>query len=180
MAHTSARLRFPVSTVGYWSTRYDYRYDSSVVEKLVPTVREQGFLTKSQLLAIVDWKAPRSRRHAQRASDALVVEATREGFSSQCEELRIGIPALIPGMGYPVGSVLLHFFHSDPYPIIDYRALWSLGLDQNSAYYTFDRWWAYVEACRGLSQEAGVDMRVLDRALWQYSKENQPVRGTEL
>lgn len=61
----------------------------------------------------------------------------------------------------------------NPYPIIDYRALWSLGLEQKGAYYTFDDWWTYVESCRDLSEQAGVDMRTFDRALWQYSKESQ-------
>lgn len=73
-----------------------------------------------------------------------------------------------------MASVLLHFFHTDPYPIIDYRALWSLSLEQTYSYYTFGAWWRYVEACRRFSREAGVDMRTLDRALWQFSNENQP------
>ena len=72
-----------------------------------------------------------------------------------------------------MASVLLHFFHPDPYPIIDYRALWSLTLDQKSGYYAFEDWWIYVDACRSLSNEAGVNMRTFDRALWQFSKENQ-------
>lgn len=169
-----AQLRFPLSEVRLWSERYDYRYDSEVVEQLVPAVHEQGFLSRQQLLVVVDWKAPRSRRHARKASEAIVEEGTRIALNCDSEELRIGVPSLIPGVGYPMASVLLHFFHTDPYPIIDYRALWSLGLQQNGAYYTFDDWWSYVTACRTLSKQAGVEMRTFDRALWQFSKENQP------
>jgi hypothetical protein len=40
-------------------------------------------------------------------------------------------------------------------------------------YYDFDLWWCYVCTCREIAAQAGVDMRTLDRALWQYSKENQ-------
>ena len=59
------------------------------------------------------------------------------------------------------------------YPIIDYRALWSLGVTDPPPY-TFDFWWAYTEHCRALAKKYRASMRVLDRALWQYSKENQP------
>jgi hypothetical protein len=38
---------------------------------------------------------------------------------------------------------------------------------------TFKFWWAYVQACRALALECGVAMRDLDRALWEYSNQNQ-------
>jgi len=167
-------LRFPLSEVRYWAERYSYAYDRALIDELVPEVRTQGFLTRLQLLTVVNWKAPRSRRHAEKAPEHMVIEATRIALSTTgCEELRIGVPSLIPGVGYPMASVLLHFFHADPYPIIDFRALWSLGIDRAPLYYTFRDRWAYVDACRRLSREASVDMRIFDRALWQYSKENQ-------
>jgi hypothetical protein len=72
-----------------------------------------------------------------------------------------------------MASVILHWGCHEPYPILDYRALWSLGIDSPPAY-NFNFWWAYTQQCRGLAAQAGVSMRTLDRALWQYSKENQP------
>jgi hypothetical protein len=69
---------------------------------------------------------------------------------------------------------MLHFAHRDLYPILDFRALWSLGHEKPPAFYTFDFWWEYVQSCRARAKECGVSMRVLDRALWQFSKENQP------
>ena len=38
--------------------------------------------------------------------------------------------------------------------------------------YDFRFWWEYVEICREISRQSQVGMRTLDRALWQYSKEN--------
>ena len=49
----------------------------------------------------------------------------------------------------------------------------SLGVDAKDVTYNFDLWWAYTSFCRKLAQEAGVSMRELDRALWQYSKVKQ-------
>lgn len=77
------------------------------------------------------------------------------------------------GAQLPTASVLLHLARPDLYPIIDFRALWSLSINMPPASYGFAFWWAYVQACRELARSAGVTMRRLDRALWQYSKEHQ-------
>jgi hypothetical protein len=58
------------------------------------------------------------------------------------------------------------------YPILDVRALWSLGFSRPPAY-TFGFWSEYVAFTRSEARRLGVSMRELDRALWQYSKERQ-------
>lgn len=74
---------------------------------------------------------------------------------------------------YPIPtSVILHLYYREQYPILDFRALWSLSVDVPGTY-KFSFWWSYVEYCRGLAERTGFDMRTLDRALWQYSRENQ-------
>jgi len=55
---------------------------------------------------------------------------------------------------------------------LDFRALWSLGLSEPKQY-DFQFWWTYAQFCRKLAVESNVTMRILDRALWQFSKENQ-------
>lgn len=69
-------------------------------------------------------------------------------------------------------ELILHFFHHAPYPIIDFRALWSVSLEE-PAQYSFGFWWPYVEYCREVAEPSGHSTRKLDQALWQYSKENQ-------
>jgi len=71
-----------------------------------------------------------------------------------------------------VASVILHFKFPDRYPILDFRALWSLDKEQPK-YYTFDFWWDYVQEIRKLSEYLKIDIRTIDKALWYYSKENQ-------
>lgn len=75
-------------------------------------------------------------------------------------------------MNWPTASVLLHFGARDPYPILDFRALWSLGVKAPTSY-DFELWWEYTCCCRKLARKSGVSMRILDRALWQFSKSNQ-------
>jgi len=58
------------------------------------------------------------------------------------------------------------------YPILDYRALWSLGYKKQPTY-TFPFWAAYCELTSALAKESAVTMRTLDGALRQYSKDKQ-------
>jgi hypothetical protein len=71
---------------------------------------------------------------------------------------------VLEGVQYPVASVILHFCHRDSYPILDYRALWSLGIEA-PACYTFDFRWACVTTCRELAEATGLSRRALDRGL---------------
>jgi len=101
-----------------------------------------------------------------------VKEITEFVFKATTERARIEILTILDGVRWPTASVILHFFHRAPYPIMDFRALWSVSL-LVPAQYSFAFWWTYVQFCRDLSTRTGLDMRTLDRALWQYSKENQ-------
>jgi hypothetical protein len=79
---------------------------------------------------------------------------------------------LLDGVDLPTASVILHFAHTDPYPILDYRALWAIGAGVKPPY-TFKIWKPYVTFTRATAQRLNVSMRELDRALWQFSKERQ-------
>jgi hypothetical protein len=91
---------------------------------------------------------------------------------AKTEAVRIGVLTVLTGVGWPVASVILHLCHDDCYPILDFRAIWSVKAAQPSSY-TLAFWLAYTQHCRALAEECKVDMRTLDRALWQYSKERQ-------
>lgn len=86
--------------------------------------------------------------------------------------MRIEVLTLLCGVGWPMASVILHFGYENQYPILDFRALWSLGVDAPNSY-TFQIWEPYTHFTRELADKAGVSMRELDRALSQYSKEKQ-------
>jgi len=143
--------------------------DDGGLESLVPAVKARGHLTRPELLAVCRWKSPRALPLAERNEDLHVREATTWALGAETERLRIEALLLLQGVSWPTASVILHFFHSDPYPVLDIRALWSLGF-KVPASYTFDLWWKYVEACRELSTSLSIPMRTVDRALWQYSR----------
>jgi len=109
-------------------------------------------------------------------SDEFVKEITGFALSAKDERARIETLTTLSGVAWPTASVILHFFHRDDYPILDYRALWSVGYDA-APIYSFEFWWKYVDYTRKLAERSGLDIRTVDRALWQYSREKQ--RGSD-
>ena len=172
---TEFRLRFPVTEVMFWAARYSYA-DDAEVEAIGRAARERGWYTRDEFLTVTRWKTQRSRSRCEGNDEASVEATTRLALSTPDERIRIEAFTRLHGVAYPTASVLLHFARPDAYPIIDFRALWSLGWASPPTSYTFAFWWAYTLACRSLEKEAGVRMRTFDRALWQFSKERQPAR----
>jgi thermostable 8-oxoguanine DNA glycosylase len=134
--------------------------------------REAGYFAFNDFLRACKWKSPRNQPRYSKNSPELVAEITRIALACPSETLRPEVLQRLHGVGFPVASFLLHIAHSSPYPILDKRALWSWGFDKPPTY-NFQFWWDYVQQCRKLAQSLKVDMRTLDRALWQYSKEHQ-------
>jgi hypothetical protein len=173
IARRAFRLRFPISKIEYWAKHYDYEANDDE-KKIVPiarAVKRRGYLTKKEFLIVCRWKTPRSRPRCRKNSPDFIRDVTKCALSTSVERLRIEVLTRLDGVGWPTASVILHFFHSAPYPIMDFRALWSLNEVPKG--YGFNFWQEYTSYCRGLSKRAGVSMRTLDRALWQFSKENQ-------
>jgi hypothetical protein len=166
------QLRFPNNQIHYWAGRYDYPKEDLIEFEVAPRIRTRGYCTKDDLWALCDWKSPRIKPRCAANEAAFVEAVTRTALSTPNEHLREIVLTLLSGVGWPMASVILHFGHTRPYPILDFRALWSLGIDPPPIY-SFEFWWEYTRFCRELAHESNVSMRVLDRALWQYSYENQ-------
>ena len=165
-------LKFKEHEINSIARRYQYPISETELIDLKAEIVQRGHLTKDELATVAYWKSPRSSGYAKKNSEDYVTEVTRFCFATDCERARIESLTLLDGVSWPTASVILHLFHSDPYPILDFRAIWSVSLEVPSQY-RFTFWWPYVEFCRDLAAAANVDMRTLDRALWQYSKEYQ-------
>ena len=167
------RLRFRTSKIRTWSDRYSYQNSEAKIEnKIAPAVKGRGWLRKPEFLEICRWKTPRTQKLCATNSADFIKIATETAFASKHERLRIEVLTLLDGVSWPTASVFLHFCHSDCYPILDYRALWSCGAEVPTKY-TFAFWNDYTLYCRETARKADVGMRTLDRAMWQFSKENQ-------
>lgn len=164
-------LRFPKQDIEQWANCYDYG-DITALE-IGKRVQSRGYFIKSEFIDIAEWKSPRRTALCKQNKDSFVEEVTRIALNTSEERLRIEVLTLLDGVGWPTASVILHFGHSEAYPILDFRALWSLSINTSEVQYNFELWQAYTNFCRDLATDAAVSIRTLDQALWQYSKVHQ-------
>ena len=80
------------------------------------------------------WKTVRSRPKVAANSEAAVVDATGRALAAGDESTRIAALLELEGVGVPTASTLLYFAFPDDYPILDVRALESLGVKPRSQY----------------------------------------------
>jgi hypothetical protein len=178
LAEPRFALRLSPGAIEDWATRYQVPpAEQHLIEVVGPAIRQRGYCEKAELMLLGDWKSPRSRPRREENSEEFVREVTRTALATSNEQLRIEVLTLLRGVSRPTASVLLHISITDTetYPIVDVRAIWAFGIDKPPPVYDFPFWQSYVRACREVAKQIGLpSLRTLDRALWQYAKENQP------
>lgn len=166
------KLRFLEAEIGHWASRYSYKGELAFEDETVPVVRARGYFTRDEFIELCKWKTPRTQPLVRKNAADVIEAVTRAALESRHEHVKIGVLRSLNGVSWPTASVVLHFCDQQPYPILDFRALWSLGY-ATPPRYTLDFWLAYTEFTRGLARRTGHSMRLIDRALWQYSNERQ-------
>jgi hypothetical protein len=169
-------LRFPKNEIAEWALLYGKVMDDDVPTAIGRVARTRGYLDRHEFLEIARWKSPRTQPRCAENDGEYVEAITRIALATSHEQVAIEVLTLLRGVSWPTASVVLHFCSGKPYPIIDYRALWSLSVSAQPKY-DFGLWSAYVKATRALASRCSVDMRTLDRALWAFSKARQPTNG---
>lgn len=130
----------------------------------------RGWFTRDELIVVCKWKTDRSKGLVARNTEGDVKLVTGEALAAADEAARMAKMKGLWGVGVPTASVLLFSAFPSAYPIIDERALESLGQAKPS-YYSVDLWVAYLDVCRKLAAELDVPIRTFDKALWQASVE---------
>lgn len=171
------RLRFPLEDVPEWAQRYapsaaDWEREVRITDEIAPAVRNRGYYTRDEFLVVCRWKSSRPQRWQKTNDERLVRRITRLALAATDDATVVGTMRLLKGVELPTASALLHFVRED-YPILDFRALWSLSIDQPT-YYSYTFWRAYRRYISLIARSAGLPIRTLDRALWQYAKEGMP------
>ncbi len=151
------------------ASRYEYPGEPEVIAD-GRRARERGYYSYDAFVRLYRWKTRgRPMRHLARTGAAELEVATRTALDSRTpDRRRAAVLVALDGIEYPVASCVLHFAHADPYPILDRRAIESLGYKTQRTIYSETFWQDYVVACRDLAREHSVSMRVLDRALWTW------------
>jgi len=148
-----------------------YRYDDEDTKALEAGQRiARGDYSRVNLEVIFRWKTRgRGISRLSRNSDTEILDALRLAVGAQTERAAIAVLCGLDGVEVPVASAILTAVDPERYTIIDFRALESLGV--KSSWHTVDSYLAYLEQCRELARQNMVSLRELDRALWQWSKE---------
>ncbi|MGY3582052.1 hypothetical protein ACVIGB_001025 [Bradyrhizobium sp. USDA 4341] len=169
-------LRFPLQDVLELAGRYHNLGEAEILE--VGRRIADGEHRREHLGRIFDWKT-RGRGGSRIAlnSDAEIADALRLATSAKTELCALSVLTGLSGVEIPVASTVLTVVNPRQYTILDFRALFSLSIDETA--YTPRFYLAYLDICRHVAREASeavgaeVTLRKLDHALWQFSKENQ-------
>jgi hypothetical protein len=167
-------LHFPAADIPGLASRFSYE-DDARCRAAGARARARGHYTREEFIEVCGWKTVRSGSKVASNSEDAVVDATGRAFASRDEAARMEALLELDGVGVPTASALLYFAFPDDYPILDIRALESLGVKPR-AQYPVSFWLAYLAACRELASRHRLPIRTLDKALWQHSKERSPAR----
>jgi hypothetical protein len=166
-------LAFHPSRIAELSSRYR-NYDEEVVFAAGRRIAAGRFCI-AELQTIFEWKTRgRGRSRLDLNAPEEVEDALRLALAARTERSAISVLRGLGGVDVPVASAIMTAIDPERYTILDFRALFSLGVER--AFNSLSFYLAYLTACRDIATAAGVDLRTLDRALWQYSKENQKPR----
>jgi thermostable 8-oxoguanine DNA glycosylase len=162
-------LQFPPSELLALAGRYGFGQDDDALSSGGKIA--SGDYSIANLKIIIEWKSARIAGLIEQNSDVDVAKALRFATDKRTSE-RSAIDTLcrLKGVGIPVASAILTMVYPDQYTIIDFRALEALGVKKGED--TVEFYIQYLQKCRELAQAIHIDLRTLDRALWQWSKEN--------
>lgn len=128
-----------------------------------------GDCSRANLIAIFVWKTKRRGiSRIERNTDKEIGEAL--SLATHAKEDRIKIATLrgLHGVEIPVASAILTAIDPERYTVIDFRALAALGVSATSP--SLNLYISYLRKCRELAFSLHVGLRDLDRALWQWHK----------
>ena len=131
-------LRFNKEEIPYWADQYvigsikkgEFESETRIIEEIAPRVQAHGYYTREEFEYLCRWKTTRTQKLVASNSVEIIEEHTRFALSTSDENQRMKKLVDLRGIGWPTASVLLHFGYDNLYPILDFRALWSLGLEK--------------------------------------------------
>jgi hypothetical protein len=165
---TTFRLQFEPARIKELAASYQYGDDT---EPLAAGRRiASGDFSRGNVEVIFRWKTRgRGVSRLQGNPDLEISDALRLAGSAKTERAAVAVLCGLGGVDIPVASAILTMIDPERYTIIDYRALEALGVAVTV--HTITSYLEYLDQCRKLALENDVSLRELDRALWQWSKD---------
>jgi hypothetical protein len=163
------QLRFASSMLPELSKRYSFQDDVDALD--AGKKIRSGQYTRANLETIFEWKTNgRGRSRLAKNTDEEIVDALRLAVEAKTDRAAVAVLTGLNGVQVPVASAILTAIDPERFTIIDFRALEALMAIKPMI--TTNFYLNYLGQCRELAKENNISLRTLDRALWQWSKEN--------
>ncbi len=176
---TIFKLQFPASEMLALAARYEQKYGEAdavafaAAQRIVKRTGAHGSETIVDLLAVMRWKSHRALGHLRGNSDEEIYEALDMALDTEHERSAIAVLDGLDGVGVAMASAIRTALQGDSederFTVIDVRALESLGVKTGSV--TVGLYLEYLDEIFRIKEETGYSLRMIDRALWQWSYE---------
>lgn len=104
-------------------------------------------------------------------TEAEIRDALTLATAAKTERAAMSVLRGLQGVDTPVASAFLMAIDPKRYTVIDFRALEALGYEGGDR--SVNLYLNYLNTCRELAKKHKVSLRDLDRALWQWSREQE-------
>jgi hypothetical protein len=167
-------LQFAVEDIPGLAARYDFKDDAAALDAGARI--SLGDFSRENLEAIFEWKTKgRGRSRLTKNSDDEITDALKLAIEAKTPRAAVAVLTGLSGVDVPVASAILATTKPADHTIIDWRALHAL--DVYASTITIKLYLMYLSHCRKLAALAAVTLRELDRAMWQWSKEQGITRS---
>jgi hypothetical protein len=174
------KLQFDISEIPALAARYEMtlgHLDSEAFARAANIVARKGKHTKETLADLVEvmrWKSHLGLHHFKFNTDEEVFEALDIAMDTEHERTAIAVLCGLEGFGVPMASAVLTALQGNSdderFTIIDWRALEALGRTNETI--TLPLYLDYLDFIFELKERTGYSLRMIDRALWQWSFEH--------
>jgi hypothetical protein len=161
-------LQFAAEDIRSMAVRYDFKEDKTALDAGARI--SGGDFSRTNLEAIFEWKTKgRGRSRLTKNNDAEIADALKLALEAKTPRAAVAVLTGLSGVDVPVASAILATAKPDDHTIIDWRALHALDVYASNV--TIKLYLSYLGHCKEIAAKNEVTLRELDRAMWQWSKE---------
>ena len=139
--------------------------------------KEKGFFTKKFLFELFDWKSPRSKGVGKKNTNLYVKQISKKFFHLVGDKERMDCLKKLHGVGIPVASAILTVMDPKNYGVIDYhvwQALFQFEYvreKKDGKNLSVKNWLQFLKILRSLAQQHKVNVRDIERTLFDYHRD---------
>jgi len=172
-------MKIDSTFIEHWEPKYDKIASDEpeylcLIERVNQEAKVYKSITSETLERIISWKSRRAKGTIKWTNYDIYHNAFRKIFYPH-NPAKMALLVLLPGIGAPVASTIMHFIFPDIYPIYDFR---TVGVLNSSGYLKsktvsqshYPEFQKVIQEIR--TELVHYNLRQIDRALFAYHKIN--------